>query len=127
MVSMATITQRQILMPEAGKADIWRLAVVLRYGGIYVDSDVKALHPFRDYLWPNASVVSGMGVLKDFHQWWAPINAVEAAAKLLRVTPINRVAALHVQLTTDQTTDMGHPYLQNLVLDSYACSLCLYV
>ena len=56
-------------MPKAAKADVWRLAIILRYGGIYVDSDVKALHPFREYLWPNASVASGIGANKDFHQW----------------------------------------------------------
>ena len=51
----------QLMVPKAGKADIWRLAITLRYGGIYADSDVKALHPFRDYVLPNASVASGMG------------------------------------------------------------------
>ncbi len=59
----------QVLVPKAAKADVWRLAVILRYGGIYADSDVKALHPFREYLWPNASVASGIGANKDFHQW----------------------------------------------------------
>ena len=32
----------QVLKLKAGKADIWRLAIIERYGGIYVDSDVKA-------------------------------------------------------------------------------------
>ncbi len=32
----------QVLVPKAGKADIWRLAVIWQYGGVYVDSDVKA-------------------------------------------------------------------------------------
>ena len=59
----------QVVVPKAAKADIWRLAVILRYGGIYADSDVKALHPFREYLSPNASVASGIGANKDFHQW----------------------------------------------------------
>ena len=35
----------QVLIPHAGKADIWRLAIIERYGGIYVDSDVKASVP----------------------------------------------------------------------------------
>ena len=29
----------------------------------------QALHPFREYLWPNASAASGLGRAKDFHQW----------------------------------------------------------
>ena len=32
----------QIIVPGAAKADIWRLAIIWQYGGIYVDSDVKA-------------------------------------------------------------------------------------
>jgi mannosyltransferase OCH1-like enzyme len=59
----------QVIQAPAAKADIWRLAVILRYGGVYADSDVKALHPFRERVWANASVVSGMGSGKDLHQW----------------------------------------------------------
>ena len=33
--------------------------------------DPKATHPFREYLWPNASMVSGKGGRSDFHQWCA--------------------------------------------------------
>ena len=64
----------QVLIPKAGKADIWRLAIIYQYGGIYVDSDVKALYAFREYVWPNASVVSGLGSRKDFHQWCGSSN-----------------------------------------------------
>ncbi len=39
-----------VMVPGAAKADIWRLAVVWRYGGVYVDSDVVALRPFREVL-----------------------------------------------------------------------------
>ena len=59
----------QVIQAPAAKADIWRLAVILRCGGVYVDSDAQALHPFRERVWPNASVVSGMGRMKDLHQW----------------------------------------------------------
>ena len=38
------------MVPGAAKADIWRLAVIWRYGGVYVDSDVVALRPFREVL-----------------------------------------------------------------------------
>jgi hypothetical protein len=60
------------MQPAAAKADIWRLAVILRYGGVYVDSDVKALRPFRERVWANASVVSGIGGQRDLHQWCVP-------------------------------------------------------
>ena len=59
----------QLVVPKAAKADIWRLAIVLRYGGIYVDSDSRALRPFREYVWANASVASGTGHFRDLHQW----------------------------------------------------------
>ena len=60
------------MVPKAAKADIWRLAIVQHYGGIYADSDVRAVHPFREYVWPNASVVSGVGGQRDLHQWCLP-------------------------------------------------------
>ena len=66
---MHGVHHTQVLVPKAGKADIWRLAIIYRYGGIYADSDVKALYAFRSYIWPNASVVTGLGSKKDFHQW----------------------------------------------------------
>ena len=62
----------QLVVPKAAKADIWRLAIILRYGGIYADSDVKPVHPFRETVWPNASAVSGIGGGRDLHQWCVP-------------------------------------------------------
>jgi hypothetical protein len=53
----------------AAKADLWRLMVILRYGGMYVDVDSASTVPIRDYLWRNASGVSGIGGMNDFHQW----------------------------------------------------------
>jgi len=57
------------ILPGAMRADIWRLAIVYKYGGIYVDSDSFATVPFRSFIWPNASMVSGLGRANDFHQW----------------------------------------------------------
>ena len=59
----------QMIVPKAGKADIWRLAIIYQYGGIYADSDVKATYAFRDFVWANASVTTGLGSKRDFHQW----------------------------------------------------------
>jgi hypothetical protein len=53
----------------AAKADLWRLMVNLRYGGMYVDVDSSSTTPIREYLWRNASMVSGIGGLRDLHQW----------------------------------------------------------
>ena len=75
MLTPAAHCNLQVIQPPAAKADIWRLAIVLHYGGVYADSDVKALQPFRERVWPNASVVSGIGRGKDLHQWWSPREA----------------------------------------------------
>ena len=84
--------------PKAAKADIWRLAIVLRYGGIYVDSDVNPVHPFREMVWPNASAASGIGGGRDLHQWCSPALSCHcrAATCVLLVTactPCCRVGA----------------------------------
>jgi hypothetical protein len=68
------VLRAQMIVPKAGKADIWRLAIIYQYGGIYADSDVKATYAFRDFVWPNASVVSGLGSKRDFHQWCVCTN-----------------------------------------------------
>lgn len=81
----------QLLVPGAPKADIWRLAVCMcninvtlfftsrtlllftqvvhHYGGVYVDTDSGSILPFREFIWPNASVVSGIDRLGELHQW----------------------------------------------------------
>jgi mannosyltransferase OCH1-like enzyme len=64
---MALIYQQAV--PGAVKADLWRLAVIFRYGGVYLDTDCHATAPLREIIWSNASVVSGIGILGDFHQW----------------------------------------------------------
>ena len=49
VVPLSVVRQAySVMVPGAAKADIWRLAVVWRYGGVYVDSDVVALRPFRE-------------------------------------------------------------------------------
>jgi hypothetical protein len=55
--------------PGAVKADLWRLAVMFRYGGVYIDTDSRSVVPLQTIIWPNASVVTGLGPLGDFHQW----------------------------------------------------------
>jgi len=57
------------VLPGAMRADILRLALIARYGGVYFDSDSCSATPLRHFVWSNASVVSGVGSLGDFHQW----------------------------------------------------------
>ena len=73
--SAEPVSAPQLVVPKAAKADIWRLAITLRYGGIYADSDVKPVHPFRETVWPNASAVSGLGGGRDLHQWCVSVLA----------------------------------------------------
>ena len=49
------------LVPGAAKADVFRLAIIERYGGCYFDSDCKSLRPLKEFVPANASLVTGMG------------------------------------------------------------------
>lgn len=59
----------QQVVPGAAKADLWRLGIMARYGGVYFDTDSESITPLRNIIWQNASVVSGLGCVGDFHQW----------------------------------------------------------
>lgn len=41
----------------AEKADIWRYAVLYKYGGVYMDADMTAHAPYRTFIDPTAQVV----------------------------------------------------------------------
>jgi mannosyltransferase OCH1-like enzyme len=56
------------IYPGAGKADIWRLAVILREGGIYIDVDkilTKNAKPFSYLIGENDELIHGRG----WHIW----------------------------------------------------------
>jgi hypothetical protein len=59
----------QRLRLGAAKADLWRLMIMHRYGGVYVDVDSTSVVPLRNIIHGSASLVSGLGLLGDFHQW----------------------------------------------------------
>lgn len=40
------------------KADVWRICILYRYGGIYVDADINPLVPLRDFLDENDDFVT---------------------------------------------------------------------
>jgi inositol phosphorylceramide mannosyltransferase catalytic subunit len=56
------------IKPGAGKADIWRLAVILKEGGIYIDVDKILINngkPFIDIISENDELIHGRG----WHIW----------------------------------------------------------
>ena len=53
----------------AEKADLWRLAVILLRGGVYMDFDTACETPLREWIPAGASMVSGIGSRGDLHQW----------------------------------------------------------
>lgn len=97
----------QQILPGAMKADIWRLAVIYKYGGVYLDSDSHSVTPLREVIWPNASVVTGIGASNDFHQWallYTPRHvlikaALKVALQRTKALYHSRVAG-HVSKTT---------------------------
>ena len=86
----------QTIVPGAMRADIWRLAIVLKYGGIYVDSDAFTTVSFRDYIWSNASMVTGLGRSKNIHQW------------VLMYTPNHEVIARALDIAINKTKHLYH-------------------
>jgi hypothetical protein len=40
------------------KADLWRICILLKYGGIYVDADVEPILPLHKFLIPNADFIT---------------------------------------------------------------------
>lgn len=87
----------QLLAPGAAKADLWRLAIMQRYGGVYMDADTRPQAPLRSFIWPDASMVSGWGAESDFHQWgliYAPGHPIIETA--LRST-VQRVLDVYQQ------------------------------
>lgn len=61
-------TVYQLFQAGAPKSDLWRLAILHHYGGVYVDTDCMSIKPFRSFIWPNASFVNGMDLNREFHQ-----------------------------------------------------------
>jgi len=97
----------QQVVPGAVKADLWRLALMYRYGGVYFDTDCESVTPLRSIIWSNASVVTGLGVVKDFHQWaliYSPHHpimrsALQTAARRLRLL-YNKKSGGNMVITT---------------------------
>lgn len=111
--------------PGAVKADLWRLAVMFRYGGVYFDTDSSSVAPLRTIIWPNASVVTGLGVLGDFHQWaliYAPRHAIMKTA--LKYASYN-LKRLYSNQEGGRIVDATGPgALHNAVRDTFQAHRC---
>jgi len=72
----------------AEKADMWRYAVMYKYGGVYMDSDMKASKPLRDIIIDSSADVvqqltpknHGQRELSQFCLLFAPGNKLMEAA-----------------------------------------------
>lgn len=53
----------------ASKADLWRYLIIYKYGGVYADMDCKCFVPLRNWVNPNSSLVTQLGINKDICQW----------------------------------------------------------
>ena len=61
----------QVTFPEKGalRADLFRLVLIQRYGGIYTDADTMATTKLCNIIHPHDQFISGIGMRKDLHQW----------------------------------------------------------
>lgn len=53
----------------AGKADLFRYAILYRDGGCYFDIDTVCINPLDTFIQNDDEVVSGIGGRGDLHQW----------------------------------------------------------
>jgi len=53
----------------AGKADLFRYAIIYRDGGCYFDIDTVCLNPLDTFIKDVDELVSGIGERGDLHQW----------------------------------------------------------
>jgi inositol phosphorylceramide mannosyltransferase catalytic subunit len=84
----------QKIVPGAVRADIWRAAVVYKYGGVYFDVDSVSTTPLSHFIWPNSSLVTGLGSLLDFHQWallYRPRHIIMKRALKVAVTRLKHL------------------------------------
>ena len=47
------------------KADFWRICILYRYGGLYVDADIEPIIPLRNYIDDTADFISCFSYLQD--------------------------------------------------------------
>jgi mannosyltransferase OCH1-like enzyme len=77
--------------PGAGKADIWRLAVILKEGGIYIDVDkilIDNAKPFIDIIDENDELIHG----RNWHIWGTDAPATNATLCAIPNHPVIKMA-----------------------------------
>ena len=119
------------VIPGAMRADILRLALIARYGGVYFDSDSCSAAPLRQFVWSNASVVSGVGSLGDFHQWALLYQANHIFVRNALKFAFFRLNALYKQKvagSVSYTTGPGafHAAMKEVFL-THNCSIPMHV
>ncbi len=53
----------------ASKADLWRYLIMYKYGGVYADMDCRCINPLRQWIDPESTYVTQLGINKDLCQW----------------------------------------------------------
>jgi hypothetical protein len=84
----------------ASKADLWRYLVIYKYGGIYADMDCRCITPLREWINPDATFVTQLGINKDICQWLiisVPKNPIflKAAQKTIQNSEKNNCKSTH--------------------------------
>eukprot|EP00441_Pelagodinium_beii_P017105 CAMPEP_0197655946 /NCGR_PEP_ID=MMETSP1338-20131121/39767_1 /TAXON_ID=43686 ORGANISM="Pelagodinium beii, Strain RCC1491" /NCGR_SAMPLE_ID=MMETSP1338 /ASSEMBLY_ACC=CAM_ASM_000754 /LENGTH=325 /DNA_ID=CAMNT_0043231699 /DNA_START=70 /DNA_END=1044 /DNA_ORIENTATION=+ len=59
----------QALNQGASKVDFWRVLALLHDGGVYFDTDAGCVLPLDQWIESQTTYVTGIGAMKDFHQW----------------------------------------------------------
>lgn len=53
----------------ASKADLWRYLMMYKHGGVYADMDCKCLQPMANWIDPEATFTTQIGINRDICQW----------------------------------------------------------
>ena len=127
-MNAATNLAYESLVPGAAKADILRVALLLKFGGVYFDSDCEAVVPLRSFVWPNASVVSGLGTSGDFHQWALLYQPEHPFLQRALQTIVHNVLSASTANIAQDTISMTGPHAFHyqgvaLVLADYNCTV----
>ena len=112
----------QTLQHGAARADVWRLAVIIRYGGVYFDIDCGSKVALDSFVSANASVVSGVGKDKDFHQWALLYTAAHPFLRAALDAVVHNVLLTALEQKGVRTVDLTGPPVFNKALCAVASS-----
>eukprot|EP00727_Mastigamoeba_balamuthi_P010729 m51a1_g6279 hypothetical protein (552) ;mRNA; f:196724-203414 len=106
-------TQRayELVRPGAAKADIWRLLVVYRYGGVYIDSDCIMERALDTEMWANASVVISVGVDGYTPQWLLAYTPRHPIIRRALERTVDNVLATYEAKKFQAVSDLSGPQI----------------